>query len=140
VLDRCGLRRLVGSSSPLLPASGMGAAGLDRTMAAILGFLSCQDEDLSDGCLHRSGCSGVFPKANSCLEIAGSGGIRSCAPMFSLTVWFQRERIEALLVVNIIGHVLVPCCLCRMSWEPRSKDQQKVVRVWVVMRNWLGDL
>jgi hypothetical protein len=41
--------------------------------------------------------------------------------VFSLTVWFQRERIEALLVVNIMGHVLVPWCWRRMSWEPRSE-------------------
>jgi hypothetical protein len=45
-------QRLTGSSSPLLPAGGVGAAGLDRIMAVILGFLSHQDEDLSDECLH----------------------------------------------------------------------------------------
>jgi hypothetical protein len=60
--------------------------------------------------------------------------------IFSLTVWFQRKRIEALLAVNIMGHVLVPWCWQRMSWELRSEDYQKVVRVWVVMRNWLSDL
>jgi hypothetical protein len=27
---------------------------------------------------------------------------------FTLTVWFQREHLEALLVVNIMEHVLVP--------------------------------
>jgi hypothetical protein len=78
--------------------------------------------------------------------------------VFSLTALFRRERIEALLAVNILGHILVPLCWQRMSWEPgilghvliplcwqrmswksRSEDQQKVVRVWVVMRNWLGD-
>jgi hypothetical protein len=26
-----------------------------------------------------------------------------------------------LLVVNIMGHVLVPWCWRRMSWEPRSE-------------------
>jgi hypothetical protein len=31
-------------------------------------------------------------------------------PCFSLTVWFQRECFEALLAVNIMGHVLVPWC------------------------------
>jgi hypothetical protein len=55
--------------------------------------------------------------------------------IFSLTVWFQKER----MAVNIMGHVLVPWCWRRMSWEWRSQDQQKVIRLWVVMRNWLGD-
>jgi hypothetical protein len=35
-----------------------------------------------------------------------SDGIRSCAPIFFLTVWFQRERAEALLSVSIMRHVL----------------------------------
>jgi hypothetical protein len=35
-----------------------------------------------------------------------SDGIRSCALMFFLTVWFHRERGEALLSVFIMGHVL----------------------------------
>jgi hypothetical protein len=43
-----------GSSSPLLLAGGMGAAGLDQITAVILGFLSRQDEDLFDACLHSS--------------------------------------------------------------------------------------
>jgi hypothetical protein len=43
------------------------------------------------GRLHRH-----TPLGDSCLEIAGSGGIWSCAPIFSLTIWFQRERFEAL--------------------------------------------
>jgi hypothetical protein len=30
------VQRLAGSSSPLLPASGMGAAGLDRIITAVL--------------------------------------------------------------------------------------------------------
>jgi hypothetical protein len=52
MLDPCGLFRRLAGSSPLLPAGGVGAAGLDRIMAAVLGFLSRQDEDLSDACLH----------------------------------------------------------------------------------------
>jgi hypothetical protein len=36
----------------------------------------------------------------------GSGGIWSCATMFFLTIWFQRERGEALLSVAMMGHVL----------------------------------
>jgi hypothetical protein len=46
------------------------------------------------------------PLGASCLEIAGSDGIRSGAPIFFLTVWFQRERDEALLSVAIMGYVL----------------------------------
>jgi hypothetical protein len=38
--------------------------------------------------------------------MAESGGIRSCAPIFFLTVWFQRKRGEALLYVAIMGQVL----------------------------------
>lgn len=68
----------------------MGATGLDRIKEAVLEFLSRQDEDLPDVCLHRSGCSVVFRKTLlasvkhciRCMEFAGSGGIRSCAPMF----------------------------------------------------------
>jgi hypothetical protein len=53
VLDPCGLFwQLAGSSSPLFPTGGVGAASLDRIMVAVLGFLSRQDEDLSDACLH----------------------------------------------------------------------------------------
>jgi hypothetical protein len=46
------LRRRAGSPSPLLPIGGMGAASLYQIMAAVLGFLSHQNEDLSDACLH----------------------------------------------------------------------------------------
>jgi hypothetical protein len=35
--------------------------------------------------------------------------------IFYLAVWFQRERIEALLAADIMGHVLVPWCWQRMS-------------------------
>lgn len=45
------------------------------------------------------------PLGDSCLEIAGSDGIRSCATVFFLTIWFQRERCEALQSVAIVGHV-----------------------------------
>jgi hypothetical protein len=38
--------------------------------------------------------------SRSCLEIAGSDGIRSGVPMFFLTIWFQRESCEALLTVS----------------------------------------
>jgi hypothetical protein len=46
------LWRWEGPSSPLLPAGGVGATGLDRVMAVVLGFLSRQDEELSGACLH----------------------------------------------------------------------------------------
>jgi hypothetical protein len=45
------------------------------------------------------------PLGTLCLEIAGSDGILSCAPMFFLTVWFGKERHEALLYVFIMAHV-----------------------------------
>jgi hypothetical protein len=35
-------------------------------------------------------------------------GFGRAHPCFTLTVWFQRERLEALLAVNIMEHVLVP--------------------------------
>ena len=62
--------------------------------------------------LAEASCSGRLrrriPLGVSCLEIAGSGGIRSDAPMFYLTVWFQRERFEAgsggIRAVNIMEH------------------------------------
>jgi hypothetical protein len=41
-----------GPSSPLLPTGGVGAAGLDRIMVAVLRFISSQDKDLSDACFH----------------------------------------------------------------------------------------
>jgi hypothetical protein len=53
------------------------------------GSSSSQDEDLLEALLHGSGRSDVFRKApsvnsvgRSCLEIAGSDGIRSGAAMF----------------------------------------------------------
>jgi hypothetical protein len=39
------------------------------------------------------------PLGDSCLEIAGSGGIWSCAFTLFLNVWFLRECIEVLLPV-----------------------------------------
>jgi hypothetical protein len=42
---------------------------------------------------------------DSCLKFSGSVGIRSYATMFFLTVWFQRERCEALRSVAIVRHV-----------------------------------
>jgi hypothetical protein len=130
----------------LVPADGVGAAGLDRIMVAVLGFLPHQDEDLFDTCLHWSGCSGMLRKAppadSARWFMPGDHWIRwdliVLTHIFSMTVWFQRECIEALLAINVMGHVLVSWCWRRMSWELRSEDEQKVARVWVMM-NWLGD-
>jgi hypothetical protein len=44
----------------------------------------------------------------SCLDFAGSDGIWLCELMFFLTVWFQRERCEALLALTIMGHAFSP--------------------------------
>jgi hypothetical protein len=44
----------------------------------------------------------------SCLETADLENSVVRTRVFSLTVWFQRERVEALLAVNIMEHVLVP--------------------------------
>ena len=41
-----------GSSFPLLPAVSVGAAGLVRIKAAVLGFLSRQEKDLPVACLY----------------------------------------------------------------------------------------
>jgi hypothetical protein len=35
-------------------------------------------------------------------------GFGHAHPCFTLTVWFQRERFEALLAINTMEHVLVP--------------------------------
>jgi hypothetical protein len=40
------------------------------------------------------------------LEMAGLDGIQSYVSMFSMTVWFQRKRYEAMLSVVIVEHVL----------------------------------
>jgi hypothetical protein len=58
------LRQWAGPSSPLLPASGVGAADLDRIMVAVLRFFSRQDEDLSDSCPHWYGFCCIFQKAS----------------------------------------------------------------------------
>jgi hypothetical protein len=57
----------------------------------------------------------VFRKAPSALHgafyawsLPDQVGFGSAHASFTLTVWFQREHFEALLVVNIMEHVLVP--------------------------------
>jgi hypothetical protein len=81
-------------------------------MVVVLGSLAHQDEHILDACpMDLSGVSSFgrlcrrTPMGASCLEIAGSEGIRSCAPVFLLAVWFQMERGEAPLPVTIMCHV-----------------------------------
>jgi hypothetical protein len=44
--------------------------------------------------------------------------------VFYLTVWFQRERFEALLAVNIMELVFFPWCWRRRSWKSRLVEEQ----------------
>jgi hypothetical protein len=53
------------------------------------------------------GCASA-PWGVLCLEFAGSGGIRSCTPMFYSDRLVIEGAFEALLAVNIMEHVLVP--------------------------------
>jgi hypothetical protein len=51
------------------------------------------------------------PVDASCLEVVGSDGIRSGAPVFlSDPVWFQRERCEAVMDVELWGLAMVSLC------------------------------
>jgi hypothetical protein len=76
------------------------------------------------------------PLGASCLEIAGSDGIRSGAPMFFLTVWFQRERDEALLSVAIMGHVL----RSMVKLEAENDRTTKILRTSVQGSSLCGDV
>jgi hypothetical protein len=68
---------------------------LTRIMATVLGFVLHHDDDLLGACPLRSDWSGEFRKApptpfgTSYCEIVGSDEIRSCAPRFFPTIWFQ---------------------------------------------------
>jgi hypothetical protein len=124
----------------------MGATGLEWVA---LGFFSRQDEDLIDVCPHWSGRSVEFRKAPpgtplgaSCLEITGSDGIWSCTPIF-----FSYSLIlEGALWSSVV------CCHHRIrllqsmvksetenNMEAKFQGQAMVVRVFVTMRNLLGD-
>ena len=78
----------------------------------VLGSYSRRDEDLPDVGPHRSGWTVVFrkaPPANSTGRLMPGDcwiGWYSIVRtrVFSLTVWFQSERFEALLAVNIMEH------------------------------------
>jgi hypothetical protein len=81
-----------------------------RIMEAVIGFFSCQDEDLSDACpidpvkesCSRKLCQST-PLGASCLEIASSDGIRLCTPIFFLSEHLvSNEHCEALLVIIIM--------------------------------------
>jgi hypothetical protein len=100
----------------------------------VLGFLSRQDEDLPDACPPCSGQSVEFRKApsanslgRSCLEIAGSNGIWSFTPIFFPTVWFRRERREALLSVAI----MIQCSMVKS--EAENVMEAKIRRLVVVV-------
>jgi hypothetical protein len=104
----------------------------------VLRFLLCEDEDLCVACLHWSGQSVEFrktPPANSTGRVLP----RDCwlrwdsvvrTHVFFLTVWFQRERGEALLSVAIKWHVL-------RSMMKSEAESLLYVRVFVAMRNLL---
>jgi hypothetical protein len=47
-----------------------------------------------------------IPLGASCMEIAGSDGIRSSIPIFFPIVWFKREWHKTLLSVATMGHYL----------------------------------
>ena len=60
-------------------------------------------------------------------------------PCFYLTVWFQRERFEALLVVITMEHAFSfhgAGGECHGRWDLRLT---MVVCVFVAMKNWLSD-
>jgi hypothetical protein len=75
------------------------------------------------------------PLNTSCLEIAGLDGIRSCAPMLFLAVWFQRDiigRVLRSMVKSEAENDMVAVSL-------RTNGLATMVRVFVVIRNLLGD-
>jgi hypothetical protein len=59
-----------------------------------------------------------------------------------MTVWFQRERCEALQSVAIVGHVLssMVMSVVENSMEAEKCGLIRVVQVMLDMRDWLGDL
>jgi hypothetical protein len=90
------------------------ARGLPDTAPIILAELSCPGRLCGE--LHR-----VFHAWRS-LDRMRFGPPHSC---FYLTVWFQREHCEALLVVTIMRHdsrSMVKSLSVRMSWKMRSGE------------------
>jgi hypothetical protein len=96
--------------------------------ATVLGFLSCQDEDLMDACPPWVGQSIEFWKAHrwttlgtSCPNIVVSDGIRlSVHPCFFRLFCSRRERREALLFVAIMAHVF--------SFQGEVRDEEWYLR------------
>jgi hypothetical protein len=62
--------------------------------------------------------------------------------MFFQTVWFQREHGVTLLSVSIIGPTLRSMVKSeqKLTWKPSFWRLATMVRVFVVMKNLLGDL
>jgi hypothetical protein len=96
-----------------VPAGGVGLPCLASIKEVVLGSFPRQDETfrmLVPFDLAGQPCSESLrqrtPLGNPCLEIDGSGGFRSCAPMF-LSVWFQRERFVALQAVSTMEHAFL---------------------------------
>ena len=106
-----GCRRAAARGPAVLPNKG----GSPRVSLA-------PSEDRSEASSHRACWIVVFRKVlpakfivRSMPEDCWIGCFRSSAPMFYLAVWFQRERFEALLDVNIMELVFFPWC-----WRRRS--------------------
>jgi hypothetical protein len=80
---------------------------------------------------------------DSCLEIAGSDGIRSCAwctHVFSRPFGFTREQREALLSVAITRQRSMMKSEAENVMESETSGLVIVVRIFATVRNWLGDL
>jgi hypothetical protein len=71
------------------------------------------------------------------LDRAGFGRAHPC---FSLTVWFQRERLKASLAVNTMEHISRSIVLTENVMAAEICGLAMVVRVLVAMRNCLSDL
>jgi hypothetical protein len=83
-------------------------------MVVVLGVLSRQNEYMLDACLldlvgvvSSGRLRRQTPLGTSCLKIARSDEIRSCAPMFFRSFGFRRERHKALLSVTIMEHIVL---------------------------------
>jgi D-ribose pyranose/furanose isomerase RbsD len=59
--------------------------------------------------------------------------------VFTLAVWLQRERFEALLAVIIMEHVFRSVVLAENDMEVEICGLAMVTRVLVTRRNWLRD-
>ena len=86
-------------------------------MAAVLGFLLRQDKDLLTTCFFDlarlsiwlpwrvpEGSAGELHWAIHAWRLLDRVGFGRAHPCFTLAVWFQRERFEAVLAVFIMEH------------------------------------